>query len=82
MYGRYSDLATGYGLDESQQGPEFSLLHIAQTGSGPTQPPIQWVPDAFSLGIKRPRREADHSPSTSAEVRKTCICTLTPHTSS
>jgi hypothetical protein len=24
--------------------------------------PIQWVPGAFSLGVKRPEREADHSP--------------------
>jgi hypothetical protein len=23
---------------------------------GPTQPPIQWVPEALSLGIKRPGR--------------------------
>jgi hypothetical protein len=24
------------------------------------KPPIQWVPGALSLGIKRPGREADH----------------------
>jgi hypothetical protein len=35
---------------------------------GPTQPPIQWVPGALSLGVKRPGREADHSPLSSAEV--------------
>jgi hypothetical protein len=29
---------------------------------GPTQPPIQWVPGALSLGVKWPGREADHSP--------------------
>jgi hypothetical protein len=34
------------------------------------QPPIQWVPGALSLEVKRPGREADHSPSTSAEVKK------------
>jgi len=27
---------------------------------GPTQPPIQWVPEALSLVVKRPAREADH----------------------
>jgi hypothetical protein len=27
---------------------------------GPTQPPIQWIPGALSLGVKRPGREADH----------------------
>jgi hypothetical protein len=33
---------------------------------------VQWVP-----GIKRPEREADHSPSSSAEVENElrCICT-------
>jgi hypothetical protein len=27
-------IATGYGLDESRYGQEFSLLHVVQTGSG------------------------------------------------
>jgi hypothetical protein len=40
------------------------------TTLGPTQPPIQWVPGAFSLGIKRSGREADHSPPSSAEVKE------------
>jgi hypothetical protein len=30
---------------------------------GPTQPPIQWVPGAISLGVKRLGSEADHSPT-------------------
>jgi hypothetical protein len=29
---------------------------------GPTQPPIQWVLGVLSPGVKRPGREADHSP--------------------
>jgi hypothetical protein len=33
---------------------------------------------ALSPGVKRPGREADHSPSTSAEVKKTWIYTSTP----
>jgi hypothetical protein len=33
----------------------------------PTQSPIQWVLGALSLGVKRPRREADHSPPSSAK---------------
>jgi hypothetical protein len=37
---------------------------------GPTQPPIQWVPGALSLGVKRPGRETDHSPSSSAELKE------------
>jgi hypothetical protein len=36
----------------------------------PTQPPIQWVTGALSLGVKRPGREADHSPQSSAEVKE------------
>jgi hypothetical protein len=37
---------------------------------GSTQSPIQWVPGALSPGVKRPGREADHSPLASAEVKK------------
>jgi hypothetical protein len=37
---------------------------------GPTQPPIQWVPRGLSVGVKRPMREADHLPPSSAEVRE------------
>jgi hypothetical protein len=36
----------------------------------PTQPPIQWVPGALSLAVKRPGREADHSPPSSAELKE------------
>jgi len=36
---------------------------------GPTRPPIQWVLGVLSLGVKRPGREADHSPPSSAEVK-------------
>jgi hypothetical protein len=43
-----------------------------------TQPPIQWVPGALSLGIKRRGLEVDHSPPTSAEVKKMWIYTSTP----
>jgi hypothetical protein len=37
---------------------------------GPTQLPIQWVPGALSLGVKRAGREADYSPPSSAEVKE------------
>jgi len=36
---------------------------------GTTQPPIKWVPEALSLGVKWPGRESDHSPPSSAEVK-------------
>jgi hypothetical protein len=47
-----------------------------------TQTPIQWVPGALSPGVKRQGREVDHSPPTSAEVKKMWIYTSTPHTPS
>jgi hypothetical protein len=45
---------------------------------GPTQPPLQWVPGALSLGVKRPECEADHSPPSSAEVKNVRSYTSTP----
>jgi hypothetical protein len=44
----------------------------------PTQPPVQWYLVAFSLGLKLPVHEADHSLPTSAEVKKIWIYTSTP----
>jgi len=41
------------------------------------QHPIQWVPGALSLGVKRPAREADHSPPSSAEIKNEWNCTST-----
>jgi hypothetical protein len=42
----------------------------SRTALGPTQLPIQWVARALSLEVKQPRREADHSPPSSAEVKE------------
>jgi hypothetical protein len=57
----------------SRQGQEFSLLQIVQTGSGvhPTSYPMG-TGGPFP-GLKRPVREADLSPPTSAEVKNTWI---------
>jgi hypothetical protein len=44
---------------------------------GPTQPPIQWLPRVLSRGVKRPGREADHSPPSNAEVKNTWRYTYT-----
>jgi len=43
---------------------------VSRMDLGPTQPPIQWVPGALSLEIKRSGHEADHSPPSSAEVKE------------
>jgi hypothetical protein len=45
----------------------FLFTTASRTTLGPTQPPIQWVPGALSLGVRRPGRKADHSPPSSAE---------------
>jgi hypothetical protein len=45
---------------------------------GPTQPPIQWVPEALSLGVKQPGCEADRSPPFSAKVKEWVVYTSTP----
>jgi hypothetical protein len=50
----------------------FLLTTTSRTALGPTQPPVQWVPGALSLGVKRPGRETDQSPPSSAEV-KGCV---------
>jgi hypothetical protein len=50
----------------------FHFDTVYRLAVGPTQPPIQWVPAAFSLGIKWLEREADHSPQSSAEVKE-CV---------
>jgi hypothetical protein len=36
----------------------------------PTQPPIQWIPEALSLGLKRPGREVEHSRPPYDEVKE------------
>jgi hypothetical protein len=48
----------------------FLFTTASRTVQGPTQPPIQWVPRELSLGVKRPGREDDHSPPSSAEVKE------------
>jgi hypothetical protein len=56
------------GFDSRRGLGIFLFTTASRTALGPTQPPIQWVPESLSLGVKRPEREADHSPPSSAEV--------------
>jgi hypothetical protein len=68
-------LELGYRLDdrgfESRQGLDiFLITTVSRQALGPIQPSIQWVPGALSLGVKRPVREGDHSPPSSAEVKE------------
>jgi hypothetical protein len=74
-------IATGYGLDDRgwssspSRGKNFLFSTASRPDLGPTQPPIQWVLGALSLGVKRQGHEADHSPPTSAKVKKMWIYT-------
>jgi hypothetical protein len=59
--------------DLQKAGPLPTLLtphYVPRPALGQTQHSMQGVPGALSLGIKRPGREADHSPPTSAEVEE------------
>jgi hypothetical protein len=47
----------------------FSLHHSVQNGCG-AHPAYLMGTRGFSLGVKRPGREADHSPPSSAEVKE------------
>jgi hypothetical protein len=61
-------IATAYRLDgpgiESRWGRDFP--HLSRPALRPTQPPVQWV---FPGGKVRPRRDADPSSPSSAEVK-------------
>jgi hypothetical protein len=61
------------GRSSSPGSQEFYVLHVVQTGSGvhPTSYPMGVG------GVKRPGREADHSPQASAEVKHMWIYTST-----
>jgi len=43
--------------------------HRVQTGSRAHTTSYSMVPGALSLGVKRPGREADHSPLSTAEIK-------------
>jgi hypothetical protein len=72
-------IATGYGLDDRMFGVRipagvgiFLFTTVSIPALGSIHPRIQWVLESLSLGIKRPGREADHSPPSSAEVKE-CV---------
>jgi hypothetical protein len=55
---------------DSRRGLGIFLFTASRTALSPTQPHIQRVPGALSLGVKRPGREADHPSPSSAEVKE------------
>jgi hypothetical protein len=70
-------IVTGYGQCKILLFSTASRLTL-----GPTQAPIQLVLGAIFPGVNWLRREADHSPPSSAEVKKGGSIPPLPHTSS
>jgi hypothetical protein len=76
-------MTTGYGLNDQGVGVPVPVgLRIFSSRC----PDRLWSPTnllsngyrvLFSPGVKRPRRESDHSPITSAEVKKMWVYTST-----
>jgi hypothetical protein len=66
----------GTPLENSPYSPD--LAPRLQPPASSPQPPIQWVPGALSLAVKRPGREADHSPPSSAETKNAWSYTSSP----
>jgi hypothetical protein len=60
------------GFDSWQGLGILFFTTTSRTALEPTQPSIQWVPGALSLGAKWLGCEADHSPSSSAKVKE-CV---------
>jgi hypothetical protein len=80
-------IALGYRLDDRGSRVRlpagrgvgiFLFTTVSRMALGPTQPRIQWIRGALSLGVKRPGREADHSPPSSAEVKNAWNYTSNP----
>jgi hypothetical protein len=68
-------VVTGCGLDDRGDGVHVPVgSRIFSTSFRPalesTQPSTRWIPGAVSPRVKRPGREAEHSPPTSAESKK------------
>jgi hypothetical protein len=69
------DMVTGYGMRDRGIGIRVSVgSRIFSASSRPalgsTQPPLQWVPGALFQEVKKPGREAAHTPTASAEVKQ------------
>jgi hypothetical protein len=80
-------VVTGYRLDSQVTIPGrdkrfFVHSTVSRLALGPTQPPVQWVWGAVSLGLKQLGHEADHSPPSSSEVKNGGAIPSFPHASS
>jgi hypothetical protein len=62
-------LAGEPGFNSRQEKEIFLFSTLSGLALGLTQLPIQWVPGAFSPGVKQPGLEAGHLPPSNAEVK-------------
>jgi hypothetical protein len=77
-------IATGWTIEV--RFPERPVIFLFFTAPRPflrpTHRPMQWAPGARSPMVKRPGREAVHSPRSSAEVKNGRVILLIPDKSS
>jgi hypothetical protein len=61
--GSSGSIVSSYGLDDlgdrgsilGRDERNFPLASVSRPALGPTQPPLQWVPEVLSLGLKHGR---------------------------
>jgi hypothetical protein len=75
-------LQAGWPEFDFRQGQEIFVYWASIPALGHTQPPIQWVPEALSPGVKRSGRETDHSPPCNMEMKNGGAISTLPHMSS
>jgi hypothetical protein len=62
----------GFNFRRGERWHFFLFATASGQALGPTQLHIQWVPGAITMEVKRPGRDADHSPQSGANDKK-CV---------